>query len=179
MEHVPLNSRYVKLFFICFCSIVFVQGQQKPNITVGAGIPELLNLGIRYEFNENNIFGLSIGSTLSKNEDVLSLSGSFFHHFGGKVNKANRKRTYFRMGLGYLREDGYSSISKYGTLDIRIGWDFSLGVKTGIQLGIGPMFIIAENEIEKFENDDGWFDFDFKSGSIIYPSIGITLYHRL
>lgn len=92
---------------------------------------------------------------------------------------ANRKRKYFRLGLGYLREDVYFSIYKTGNLNIRIGWDFSFTRNFGFQIDIGPGFMIFEDEIEKFEVD-GWFNWDWDEyGGAIFPSIGIKTYYRL
>ena len=141
------------------------------------GIPELFNIGLGYDFDSDNHVRFSLGSTLSSNETVVSYTGDFSHHFGGKTNLANRKRNYFKMGINFLREEDDFSIYKYGTLNIRFGWDFSLNRKTGIQVDIGPGFVISEKEIEKIEGG-GWFDLDF-AGNTFFPSTGVTIYYKL
>lgn len=168
------------LLSICFAflnSNLF--SQSKVNITAGAGLPEILNVGIRFEVSENGQFGVSIGSAFSKINKVASYAVDYSHHFGPQQKKSSRKRKYFRLVLGHLREDGFSKISKIGTLNTRIGWDIGFTPDFGLQMDVGLGFIIYEKEIEK-EGVESFFDWGWDGyGGEIFPSTSVKLYYRL
>jgi hypothetical protein len=81
-------------YVLLFITVVFINtdqlfGQEKVNISVGVGFPEVINLGMRYQINQSQI-GASIGwwpgnpdAFLFNWENILSFSGDYYYHFGG------------------------------------------------------------------------------------------------
>ncbi|SIN65344.1 hypothetical protein [Algoriphagus halophilus] len=159
-----------------------VYGQEKLNISTGFGLPELLNIGMRYQIDQTQI-GLSVGSLpLGSNESVVSISGDFYYHFGGFSELSNRRPWFGRIGLNYLRDETESIIHKDFYLNTRIGRDFNISKKIGIEIGIGAIFILSDKEINKNTSNSagtwtgGWtFDLDFP----VLPSLGIGLFYRI
>lgn len=85
-----------------FCNQLF--GQEKVNISLGMGIPELLNLGIRYQIKQVQA-GISFGTLPTNTESLISVSGDIYYHFGGISELSNRRPWYGRIGLNYLQEN--------------------------------------------------------------------------
>jgi len=152
-----------------------VFGQEKVNISAGIGLPELLNIGVRYQLDQAQI-GLSIGSMPVKDESLISLSGDFYYHFGGSSKFSDIRPWYGRIGLNYVRDETETSVDKYLYLILRIGRDFNLSKKFGINIdaGLGPQ--LFHDEIMK-KPSTSWFNLDFEFPVI--PALGICLFYRI
>lgn len=151
-----------------------VCGQEKVNISVGIGLPELLNVGVRYQLEQAQI-GIGFGSMPLKDESLISVSGDLYYHFGGLSELSNRRPWYGRIGLNYLREETETFIDKILYLNLRIGRDFNISKKIGIEIDAGAIFQLFNDETRK-QPSNGWnFDFEFP----VLPSFGIGLFYRL
>lgn len=150
-------------------------GQEKINISSGFGIPELLNMGIRYQYNQTQM-GISLGTMpFSPDESIVSFSGDIYYHFGGFSRLSNRRPWYGRIGLNYLRNETDVFIDKYYYLNTRIGRDFNISRKVGIQLDAGAVFQLHNKEIRK-KISDGWdIDLEFP----VFPGLGLTLLYKI
>ena len=150
-----------------------VFGQEKVNISTGIGIPELLNIGVRYQYKQTQI-GFSIGSMpLGLSEKIISISSDIYYHFGGFTELSNRRPWYGRIGLNYLRDEDKYLIDKYVYLNSRIGRDFNISNKIGVEIGVGAIFQLSNEEIRK--KPSSGFDFEFP----VIPSLGVGLFYRL
>ncbi|MCB7481054.1 hypothetical protein [Christiangramia sediminis] len=166
------------IFFVClntfFCRS---QEQEKFNITGGIGIPELINLGGRFQFNQTEL-GFSVGTFPEKDEDIISLQANLLYHFAGASSLSPRRPWYLRGGLTYSRSETEFELGKYFFLDLRIGRDFNFSEKFGIQIDLGGLYIISENIKEKKPQENYWFwDIDLEYN--IIPIIGITFFYRI
>ena len=171
----PLSSILLIITFLfCYSNQVF--GQEKVNISAGFGIPELLNIGVRYQSNQTQI-GLSVGLIpLGSNENIISILGDVRYHFGGFSELSSRRPWYGRIGLNYLRDETGSNIDKYLYLNTRIGRDFNISNKIGIEIDVGAGFQLSHERIRK--KPPGWLsNIDIKVPVI--PSIGIGLFYRI
>lgn len=172
------NAFLVVSLFFYYTTDLF--GQEKVNLTAGLGIPELANIGVKYQNNQTQI-GLSVG-TLSHafSEKLFSISGDVYYHFGGFSDLTNVKPWYGRMGVNYLRDESQSSIDKYVILTTRIGRDLNISKKIGVQIDIGAMFQLYHDEIKKKPVSNGWF-IEWGSGfeSPVLPSLGIAIFYRI
>lgn len=166
------NLLIITLIFSCGYQ---ASAQEKLNISGGLGLPELLNIGVRYQLEQVQI-GFSVGSMpYGSGEYLVSFSGDVYYHFGGSSELSNRKPWYGRIGLNYLRDESELVIDKYFYLTTRFGRDFNISRKIGIEIDIGAIFQLSNKEIRK-SPPSGW-DFNFEYP--VLPSIGVGLFYRI
>ncbi|MFN2396527.1 MAG: hypothetical protein ABR597_12665 [Bacteroidales bacterium] len=160
------------MFFIC-CAGPLV-GQEKLNVSAGIGLPEFLNVGLRFQHNQAQI-GLSVGTMPLKDESLFSVSGDVYYHFAGSSALSDRRPWYGRVGLNYLRNETHHFIDKFMYFNVRVGRDFNISEKFGVNFDAGAIFELYNEEIRKVP-PSGWnFDFDFP----VLPSFGIGFFYRL
>lgn len=167
-----MSCTLLLLFFI----MVFGQsasGQGKAVISAGFGIPELLNLGVQYQFHQCQI-GMSIGTFPSPNEHLMTLSGDFRYHFAGYSNLSGLREWYGKIGLNYLRDETTSKTEKYMYLNARIGRNFDLTNKLGINVDIGAIYELNKKVLQKTNSD--WY---LPMNWLIIPSISFGLYYKI
>ncbi|MCB0456624.1 MAG: hypothetical protein KDC91_02695 [Flavobacteriaceae bacterium] len=168
---------YVGLL-LCFALLINTHqffGQEKFNVSIGTGFPELLNLGVRYQFNQSQL-GLNLGTVpLGKNNAYYSLSSDYFYHFGGQSKLTHRRPWYARAGLSYIHSEGEYEILKILFFNPRIGRDFNISKKIGVNFDIGLIFELYRDEIEKKQHDSL---LTFES-PITFPSLGFGIFYRL
>ena len=171
----------MKIIYLILCIIASsfhfkpLSAQEKINISSGFGMPELLNIGMRYQFEQIQA-GISLGTIpFSPDENSLSVSGDIYYHFGGFSKLSNRRPWYVKAGLNYLRNETDAFTDKYYHLNTRIGREFNISGKIGIQLDAGAIFQLRNEEVRKKANN-GWdIDIDFP----VFPSVGIALFYRI
>ncbi len=148
-------------------------GQGKVNISAGIGISELLNIGVRYQLDQFQI-GLSVGSLPLKDESIISVLGDVRYHFAGLSRFSDLRSWYARIGLNYLRDETESMIDKYLYLHTRIGRDFNITDKIGIDVDAGVIFQLSNEKIMK--KPSGSFNLDLEYP--VLPGIGIGFFYR-
>ena len=85
-----MKNRVKISYCILICIILYLSNQQttaaaqnKVNMSAGFGVPELVNLGIRYQLHQAQL-AFSIDSTpYGLDEKLLSLSADAYVHIGG------------------------------------------------------------------------------------------------
>jgi len=152
----------------------FLKAQNEFNATLGAGIPEMINLGLRYQFGQTQI-GLSYGMFSST---TTALSGDAYYHFGGSSRFVSRRPWYGRVGFTYVREETTSAIDKYVYLGTRIGREFNISKRFGINVDIGAIYQLSYEEIRKEPENTGWFSINWSEPSTVLPAIGIAFFYR-
>lgn len=67
-------------------------GQRKVTVSTGIGLPELLNIGVRYQINQTQI-GMNVGTwgMPTKDENILSILGDIRCHFGRPTILSSRR----------------------------------------------------------------------------------------
>ncbi len=165
---------YYILFFItlflCFDNKGFAQ--EKVKLSVGFGVPELLNIGVRIPIKQIQI-GFSFGTLPQKHKYLLSFSGDFYMHFGGTSKLSDRHPWYSRAGFNYLRSESSTLINKHIYFSFRIGREISISKKIGIELDIGPAFQLFYDRIEKTPT------YYYGTPYGIFPSFGLAVFYRL
>jgi len=161
---------FVAFFMLSTGNLVFAQ--EKIKLSVGMGVPELLNIGVRIPIKQTQI-GFDFGSWLQKNEYFLSFSSDFYMHFGGVSKFSDRRPWYSRSGLTYLRSETSTYIEKSVYFNFRIGREINFSKKIGIELNAGAMFMLFFDHIGK---TDSVFIYE---RSWILPSFGLAVFYRL
>lgn len=172
-----VNSLRILTFFIIFSFCLGNQlfGQEKVNISAGFGFPELINLGVRYQIKQIQI-GMSVGTYPVKDEELMTISTSadIYYHFGGFSELSSRRPWYGRIGLNYLFYETKTFIDKSIGLGLRIGRDFNISKKIGIEIDTGVFSELYFDRKGKYP-----YEYDYNPGFNIYPSFGIELFYRL
>jgi hypothetical protein len=164
----------ILLSIFSFCCASQLLGQEKVNISAGMGLPELLNVGLRYQLKQAQI-GISVGSVPLKDESILSVSGDVYYHFAGLSELSDRRPWYGKVGLNYLRDETKTLVDKYLYLNLRIGRDFNISKKIGIEIDAGAIFQLF-NKTVRLEPSGGWsFDINIP----VLPSFGAGLFYRI
>lgn len=165
---------FIGLLFIGFSN--FFYGQEKVNLYATIGVPETINIGARYQFEQAQA---GVGFFVMPHDEGTNyfVSADALIHLWGESELSNRKPWFFKTGFTYLYNETAESIEKWTFLDTRIGRDFNISRKVGISFGLGLAFRLTyDEEIKKVSEDWDFFD---TSDWPIWPSIGITLFYRL
>lgn len=151
-----------------------VHGQGKINISTGFGVPELYNIGMRYQIDQTQV-GFSVGGVpFNSDGKIFSISGELYYHFAGDTKLSDRRPWFLKMGLTYLRDENEKAINKTSYLNTRLGRDFFLSKNIGIQIDGGAIFQLSSKTIRK-KPSSGLFSIDFP----VLPSFGIELFFQL
>lgn len=170
IKKVKLLCRLILIALFSFGYINHSSGQEKINISTGIGIPELLNIGVRYQFKQVQA-GICIGTMPVKDEKLISICGDLFFHFGEVPNLSARRAWYARIGLNYLRDETNTIEDRYTYFNIRFGRDLNISKKVGIAIDLGTLIQLSYKRI----GPPSFFDFNFP----IIPSIGVNMFFRL
>ena len=146
--------------------------QEKVKLSVGIGIPEGLNIGVRIPIKQTQI-GFSFGAW-PKYGCFLSFSGDFYMHFGGTSKFSDRHPWYSRGGFNYLHSETSTLIKKSVYFNFRIGREISISKKIGIELDIGPGFLLFHDQIEKTAKEI-YSTYPYQ----VFPFFGIAVFYRL
>lgn len=157
-----------------FSNVLQVNGQEKVDLSAGFGIPELLNVGVRYQLNNQVQLGFSVGSVPTENENAISIVGDVRYHFGGHSKLSSRRPWYGRVGLNYLRDETDYKINNYLYFISRLGKEFNISNRMGIEIDAGAIFELNKDEVRK-KPSSGW---DLNLDFLVLPSFGIGLFYR-
>ncbi|GAA4310549.1 hypothetical protein GCM10023115_34200 [Pontixanthobacter gangjinensis] len=171
--------RRLIIILVSICSFITSgQEQESFNITGGAGLLELFHIGGRFQLDQSEL-GFNIGTVPSPDEDIISLQANYLYHFGGSSDLSARRPWYLRGGFTFIRSDTEFELTKYSIVDLRIGRDFNFSEKFGVQIDLGPAYVISEDVREKQDTDDFWFFFDIDLENEVLPVICFTFYYRI
>jgi len=166
--------RYIFLLgFLCCLAQTIASGQGSFRIGAGFGIPELLNAGLGYSTGQLQL-GVSVGSMPVKDERIISILGDIRYHFAGRSAYTHLRPWFARLGVNYMRDEIQSKIDCYVYLNARIGREFNLSTRVGIDLDAGAIFQLVKNETRKTP-PPGW------SLNIHFPvflSFGTGVFYR-
>ncbi len=156
-----MNNRLV--LFALFIQFSFnVYSQKNVSVSLGMGLPELLNAGVRYELQQAKL-GMSIGTAFT---GAFAFSGDVYYHFSGNSRLSDLPPWYIRANLTWWQFDKilFIDLGEAVLLGIRVGRDFNVTENFGISMdgGIIPFSFLSGNKIP----------FSF------IPSVGISIYNR-
>jgi long-subunit fatty acid transport protein len=123
---------------LLLCSGRQMSGQGKVTMSVGVGLPELINIGMKYQVLDQAKIGLSIGwwPGTQYAGNLLSFSGDFYYHFAGSSKFSDLRPWFGRIGLNYDREN-LTDIINWWYSYLRIGRDFYFNKKFGVSFDAG------------------------------------------
>ncbi len=163
---------FLVIVFSLFCFNYQIFAQNKINISTGIGFPELLNIGIGYQFDWIQ-FGLTVGT--KPNDNVNSILAYTQIHFNELSESQKISPWYLMFGFNYLKNETRSKTDKYLFGNFRIGRETYIIKNIGLDLNIGMIFKIAEKEFWKENNNYPLGGIDFPN---LFPSIGINIFYK-
>ncbi len=130
-----LLSCFLLITIFFFSSGRQIFGQGKVSFSVGFGLPEALNISIRYQiFNQSKI-GLSGGWW----QNEISFSGDYYYHFSGSSKFSDMRPWYGRLGLNHV-------LDYWTGTYLRVGRDFNLFKPFGISIDAGLMYNLTHRK---------------------------------
>lgn len=174
------NSLFLNLVF---CLIYFISVNtshaQEINIAGGTGTPEMVNVGLRMQVDQNQ-FGVSIGTSPGYKNKNFNASADYYYHFGGRSGHTDLRPWFVKTGLTYMSSEGEWEERINLLLVPRLGREFNLTPQFGIALEAGLMLMLMDENTPKKERTDGVSgDLDLIGSGFILPSAGLKIYYRL
>lgn len=152
---------------------------QEVNFTGGFGTPEMINVGVRLQYDQLQ-YGLNAGTNLGYKNDNYNLSADFYYHFAGRSAQTSLQPWYVKSGLTFLSNEGEWEKRMNLVFVPRIGREFNISPEFGIALEAGIMVLLVdENEAKKDRTDAVTGDLDLIGSGTIQPSAGLKIFYRL
>lgn len=170
------NLKSLFLGLISLLATVPVLGQEKIDIAVGAGFPEMVNLGFRFQLERSRL-GVYGGIVPGIEDKIISVGADFYYHFGRSPNFSTRRPWYVKAGLNYSFQEETFFKYTYVILVPRIGKDFNLSSRRGISLEGGLYFVLAHSEVEI--KPGGYSVWGGPWLPYIGPSFSLSVFYRL
>ncbi|MBX2841639.1 MAG: hypothetical protein KTR26_07690 [Flammeovirgaceae bacterium] len=148
-------KRILPIFFtmiiLATSGILYGQGQKKEGnleIDLGLGFPDLLHLGMKYQFTNLSKIGMSYGSLIAtnKNRNTYAVTLEHEYHFGKNVNNIKLPPYYFTQKITYLRDFNKEASSTVFYLTPSLGKVFFSEGPFGINLDAGLNFRLHQNK---------------------------------
>lgn len=165
------------LFLVFLFSGTRAYPQQGINVTAGIGLPELINLGLRVQFNQTQL-GFSVGTFPDPEEDIYSLAADYYYHFGGSSEFTDLRPWFFKAGLEYSKSETEWEEVSYLFLVPRVGREFNISERFAIALEAGIFVILSEKEKEKRDSPESIWNFEFDFTGSVLPAAGLNLIYR-
>lgn len=144
---------------LLFCTSFQVYGQKQLSATIGAGFPEIVNVGAKFRYKQ-----IEVGGTVGYVNPTLSVTAESYFHFGGHSKYTTLRPWFFRLGADYVINDA----DRYGYLDFRAGRDINFSKRVGMSISGGLTLKVYERI------KDSELNLDFP----ILPAIGAMFYYN-
>lgn len=148
--------------------------QNRMDVNVGAGMPELINIGGRLTISQFQ-FGADIGVWPTTDKNYFTFSGDIYYHLLGQAKYGERKPWYVRVNGTYLRMANTDLTLHYIYIQHRFGRAFNFTEKLGASADLGFGYQVFYKEVNN--SSDRFY------GSDVYvpliPSFGINMFYRI
>lgn len=157
----------VLLMAVMLCCILRQSsGQGKVSLAAGVGLPELINIGLRYQLADQAKAGFSVGWWPPSQPGwfswghLFSISGDFFIHFGGSSELTELRPWFARIGINYVCD---SDEPWFLPVYLRIGRELNLDTDNGLSIDAGAGYNINHNAT---------------GVTPVMPVVGVSYFHR-
>jgi hypothetical protein len=145
-------------------------GQKKGDVSLGMGFPELASISVRYKLFDQVRAGLSTGflpdmPRLGKWDNLFSLSGDFYYHFGRFSYSPDKRLFYVKLGMNCILQQPYEWDRAWWNSCFRVGGEIFTTRNFGLNLEGG--FICNLNPERNWAHVDRFL-----------PAINVNLFHR-
>lgn len=145
------------------------------NISLGAGMPELLHAGVSFNAGRA-IFGATVGTFPVSGESLFTAGANGGLHFAGRSKYTELPPWFALAGFNLVRDKTDYSESRYTYLSFRIGREMNFSPRTALSLDGGILFETGNknrstNPTTEWQPGESWFP--------ALPSFSIKLIFRL
>ena len=171
---------FIILFFVSVLGITESKSQEKVEISLGAGMWELLHVGVHYNLNNKLQAGVKIGTDpMYSLGYVLTVTGDFNYYYGGKSRFSNQAPWYINSGINYFHEDSETFIGKSIFLNIRHGRTFNFSNRFGLKLetglAIGLLYTKNHRDPDYYYRDKDYDEDDLPK----FPTLTLKIFYRI
>lgn len=165
------------LFLLLGVSTSFAQ--ERINFAGGTGTPEMVNVGLRLQVDQNQ-YGINAGTNLAYKHNNISLSGDYYYHFAGRSRFSSLRPWFIKTGLTYMLSQDEWEKHMNLVLVPRLGREFNITPQFGVALEAGVMIMLMDrNEAKKERTDAISGDLDLIGSGPLQASYGLKFFYRL
>ncbi len=178
--------RITKLFYpILFTFALFLgssfesfgqQGNRDVTISAGFGVPELANIGVRFEWQQIQV-GYSVGTNFIDDELMFSYSNDVYIHYAGFSELSSRRPYYLKLGVNYFWNETDLKLYEYLFFNTRLGREINITERFGIDISAGVSYELSHQNKLFIEPKNTWLERNFDLPMI--PSFGVGAFYKL
>lgn len=174
MNHLPLAP-----FLITLCLFYFTDGslqaqsertQDKLNIFLGFGYPDLINIGIRFQLEQAQM-GISFGYLPDNYGTTRSYTVDLYNHFGRLGQFSTKRQLYIRNGVSIYRSKTERLKETDTYFNSRFGKEIYFNKNIGFQFELGVGILLFSEQ-----SNDRILSFP---APLFIPSIGVYFFYRI
>ena len=141
---------------------IMIETQKRVSVTLGFGLPEAVNLGIRIKLIPRMHIGAYLGGmyepprfTLSdggsKSNTWLAYGAMSYFYFPGSSDNPKPHPWYLRAGPAFLKDNNYYFTQKMTFADLRLGKTINFYNKHALDLDAGTVILLNDKTEAKHE----------------------------
>ena len=122
-----------------------MEAQEKKSlfsISAGASLPEMFNLGGRFQYNNNGKFYLKLGTNFNINDNIFTGTLNHCWYFGPVSKKTNTKMWGLNTGYTLLHDKNENLEEYISFLNLFFSYEFKIHKKLFIEPELGASFRI-------------------------------------
>jgi hypothetical protein len=178
-----MEQKQPKTRYLCYSLLVItllvslpykLPGQGKINVSAGFGFPELVYGGLKYQFSQTQV-GITLGTLPIFTFFSWAATGDFYYHFGGSSKLSEIRPWYGKIGLSYMKDEDQYYRDKFVYSNLRIGRDFNISPKSGIDIFAGFSFQLYHDRFTKVEHYSPYGYYE----QYVSISLGIGYYFKI
>jgi hypothetical protein len=179
--------RYLIILAAIFFTILPIfqcRCQEKINVSLGVGMTEWGNIGLRYQMKQTQLV-LNYGTNfIFKDQDgnpsnLMVISGSVYKHLFGESKFSTRMPWFLKAGVSYARKTNNHLLrSREGFVNLIFGRDINFSKRLGSDIGVGVFTRVYQYRIDAIDSNGQPFIVGENDVFQIYPALDINLFYR-
>jgi hypothetical protein len=169
-----LNRLSIAVIILLGSLSVTVSGQSKTSLTVSLGVPELVNTGVRFNFDQFQI-GMNAGVFPDFGSLLVSVSANFYYHFAGESDFTSIRQYYVMSGVNLLRSGMENRSDMHLFLNLRVGKELNFSKRVAFAIDGGIIYQFYYTYTYRGLVDGAS---ESQRGPAILPSISLTYIYR-
>ncbi len=123
-----------------FTSINTSEAQKPLELSLGIGLPDLMNLGVGFR-HRNIKIGANTGGFLRNDSGLSTVGLDFYAYIEQESDTPSKSAWLINLGLSKIKDKKEASVDKYLYIKTRLGRDIFISDQLNLELGLG---LIAE-----------------------------------
>lgn len=158
-------KRHILILSVLSIFSFHLQAQTRPYITIGAGYPDAILVGLSVPTGTCAI-GLAFGGA----EDLTTFRADMAYHFAGRAREGSLKPWFLRIPVVFSRSKPESEPDRALRTGLRFGYAWFPVPRIGVSLEAGTGYVLYDEYKDSLFSD---------GGSRFEPSFNLTISTRL